>query len=388
MSVQLVIGFYAVISVMMIAFNLGYLEWERLRGWRLARRTAKMTAALQAEIARNLDFPTEEHRRYLERRLRSLAGMESFDRTMGSLAEKDEGASERYLRGISVVFERVIPHVPRRDPLRRAYVAALARRWYRERPAAAPVLRALQEDLRLTALYACQNAFEALVALGSPEDVARAMATLGEAGVAHSRRLVSETLLAYPGDPEELADVLLARFGGLSDPMRVCVINYLRLSGVGREGRGAGAPPDRYDFLRRLMTDAAADEDVRLACVRFFMRNAWNVALEPLVRMARDKDATHWEYAAVAALALSSYPYPKAVRTLKRCLRSPVYQVRFNAAKSLYGLGLSLDADLADVMGGRDRYAREMLLYRWRIERSHVAGRGAPAPGLEKGAAS
>lgn len=376
MNVQLVIGFYAAISLMMIAFNLAYLQWEQLRGRRLARRTDKMTAALQDEIAKNLDFPTEEHLRYLERRLRLLAGMESFDRTMERLARENKAASDRYLRGVAPVFDHVIPRCSRRDPLRRAYVAALARRWYRERPVDPAVLRALQEDLRLTALYARQNAFEALVALGAPEDIARAMETLGEASVAHSRRLVSETLLAYPGDSSELADALLARFDELSCPMRVCVINYLRLAGAGREGGGDGAPADRYVFVRGLMNDHDEDKDLRLACARFFMRNPWDPALEDLVGMAHDDDVTHWEYAAVATLALSSYPQAIAVSALKRCLRSPVYQVRFNAAKSLYDLGLSLEGDLADVMEGPDRYAREMLAYRWRLELGPSGGGG------------
>lgn len=388
MSVQLVIGFYAVISLMMIAFNLAYLQWEQLRGWRLARRTDKMTAALQDEIAKDLDFPTEEHRQYLERRLRLLAGMESFDRTMERLAREDGAASERYLSGVATVFDHVIPRHSRRDPLRRAYVAALAKRWYRGRPVAPAVLRALQEDLRLAALYARQNAFEALVALGSPEDIARAMETLGEAGVAHSRRLVSETLLAYPGEADELADALLARFGGLSDSMRVCVINYLRLSGAKRRGGNPAAPDDRYAFVKSLMNDGEADKDVRLACVRFFMRNRWASALEPLIHMARDDDPTHWEYAAVATLALSSYPQRPSVRALRHCLCSPVYQVRFNAAKSLYDLGLSLETDLADVMEGPDRYAREMLAYRWELERGPSGVADAPAPVPTQGGAS
>ena len=379
MNVQLVIGFYAVISLMMIVFNLSYLQWEKIRGWRLARRTARLTVALQDEIAKNLDFPTEEHCRWLERRLRSLAGMESFDRTMERVARQDAAVSERYLSGIAPVFERAVTHFSRREALKRAYVAALAKRWYRVRPASPSVIEALQSDLLLEALYARQNAFEALVALGSSDDIARATIALGGAGVAHSRRLVSETLLAYPGDADELADALLARFEELSDSMKVCAINYLRLSGAGRCGRDPAAPDDRYAFVKRLMNDEEAEKDVRLACVRFFMRNRWSPALESLIRMARDDDATHWEYAAVATLALSSYPQPLSVRTLKHCLRSPVYQVRFNAAKSLYDLGLTLEGDLAGVMAGSDRYAREMLLYRWRLEQGPSHGEAVTA---------
>ena len=46
-----------------------------------------------------------------------------------------------------------------------------------------------------------------------------------------------------------------------------------------------------------------------------------------------------------------------------------MYHVRFNAAQSLYKLGLNLETDLADVLNGPDRYARDMLLYRWEMEK-------------------
>ena len=382
MSVQIIIGFYAVISIMMMLFNLGFLQWERLRGWRLERRTAKMSSALQDEIAKNYGAPTEEHRRYLEGRLRFLAGMESFDLTMERLTREDRASSERYLSSISVVFEHVVPRCSRRDPLKRAYVATLARRWYRARPAAHSLLRSLGEDLRSAALFARQNAFEALVALGSPEDVARALVVLSEKEVIYGRRLLSEALLKYPGDPDGLADALLDDFDELSDPIRACVVNYLRLSGAGRRGGAEASVSDRYEFVKRLMNDSDADKDVRLACIRFFMSNSWVLALGSLVSLARDKDVARWEYAAVAARALSSYPNVRSVRTLKRCLRSPVYQVRFNAAKSLYDLGLSLETDLSDVMEGSDRYARDMLAYRWRLER----GGDEPSSASEGGA--
>lgn len=147
----------------------------------------------------NLGGPPEAHRRLLEHRLRSLPGLESFDRAMERLAEGAPEASERHLRGIAPVFERVVPSFSRRDALGRAYVAVLARRWYRAQPAAPVVMDALMEGVHFEALYTRQNAFEAIVALGAPDDVARAVAALGETDSAHGRRLVSEALLAYPG---------------------------------------------------------------------------------------------------------------------------------------------------------------------------------------------
>ena len=84
-------------------------------------------------------------------------------------------------------------------------------------------------------------------------------------------------------------------------PMRACVINYLRLSGAGREGRDPEAPADRRRFVKALMDDDREDQDVRLACVRYFMSRPWGPALESLLALAGEQDPTRWEYAAVAA---------------------------------------------------------------------------------------
>ena len=62
MSVQVIIGFYAIICLMMIIFNLSYLQIENIRNWYLSRQTMYLSKELQEEIARNLEFPTDEHR--------------------------------------------------------------------------------------------------------------------------------------------------------------------------------------------------------------------------------------------------------------------------------------------------------------------------------------
>lgn len=368
MSVQVIIGFYAIICLMMIIFNLSYLQIENIRNWYLSRQTMYLSKELQEEIARNLEFPTDEHRAMLRKKLRRLPGMESFDYTMEQLYKDSPKASEHYLNGISTVFEDLVPYFSKRDQLRRAYFAAITKRWYRARPCNPKLVDAFTGFIDSHALYTRQNALEAIVEIGSPKDISRAVHVLDSIKSEHSSRLVSETLLMYPGDRDDLADALLSEFDSFSLQMRVCFINFLRLSDSGRIGQ-EGAPEDRYRFIKNIMDDEEEELDLRLACARYFMHNPWNPALATLLRFARSDSAALWEYAAVAALVLASYPCPKTVRALKNCLRSPVYHVRFNAAQSLYKLGLDLETDLADMLNGPDRYARDMLLYRWEMEK-------------------
>lgn len=184
----------------------------------------------------------------------------------------------------------------------------------------------------------------------------------------HHPKLVTETALAFAGDAGKLEAELKDRFDGFLPHTQAAIINYLRMSGSG--------DPEK---LLGILEDDAADLEVRLACIRYFMRNHWEAAGEPLQRLVALDDPANWEYAAVAATALANYPSMEALGVLKRCLSSPSWFVRHNAAKTLYDWGLGLD-DLSDVMQGDDAYARDMLAYRWELERiARTAGSGAGA---------
>ena len=80
---------------------------------------------------------------------------------------------------------------------------------------------------------------------------------------------------------------------------------------------------------------------------------------------------------AVRATALAAYPGEDATDALVGAIYSSNWYVRSNAAASLTARGLEYD-DLVSVVGGSDRYVREMLLYqlefkRGKEERSGIA---------------
>ncbi len=370
MRIEWLIGLYLFVSLMMIAFNFGFLAYEKAHAKRFTQRTARIAELLGREIELNADFPTDEHKRTLERRMRQLSGMESFDLTMRHLEELDADKSERYLSNIAVVFDRLTHRFARKSDLHRAYFAYVLKRWYRQRPASDTVTQALLHYIREGSFYARQNAFEALAQVGSARAFADAVTLVERAGDFHHPKLVTETALAFAGEPEELEAEFKERFDGFKPHTQAAVINYLRMSGRGT--------PEK---LRALMEDEAVDLEVRLACIRYFMRNFWGPAEGALQKLAATDDPARWEYAAVAATALGNYPSIKGLAVLEHCLSSPSWFVRHNAAKTLYDWGLDLD-DLDDVVHGGDAYARDMLRYRWELER---IGRGEPSRTMAPG---
>lgn len=368
MIAQLIVWFYGSVSILVIAFNIASSVWGRLYERLLARWAGREAERFEEEVARSMEEgPSEGHLARVERRLRTLSGMESFDRVMEALGREDPGLRERYLARLAPVFDHLALRAPQGNVLRSAFASYLARRWYRADAPSEALMTYLRGQLSAPAVYARLNAFEAIVGLGSPNDIVHGLRDLGATGLVHSRRLASEALLDYRGDRDELASALLGAFPGLPTYGKLCVLSYLRLAHVGRYGVGGNARRDRWRLVRDVMSDEHEDREVRLACIRFFRSNVWMPVAKPLAAFARSGTG-EWEFAAVAATALASYPGADTVRALKGCLSSPVYQVRFNAARSLYELGLSLEDDLADVLEGPDRYARDMLRYRWQVE--------------------
>ena len=86
------------------------------------------------------------------------------------------------------------------------------------------------------------------------------------------------------------------------------------------------------------------------------------------MRLLRRDDASHWEYAAISASALSAYPGQETVDALLKAMNSVNWHIRNNASVSLQAHGLTYE-EMLRVLDGEDRYAREMLAYRLKARR-------------------
>lgn len=362
MSVELLIAFYIFVCVGMALFNLGFLAYEKIAGRRSEKKAKQIAEAFDEEIKRNVDFPTPLHIKVLERRMHRLSGMEAFDRVMDHLEESHPDSAQRYLRGVAVVFEHLTYYFANKKSLNRAYFCYIVKRWYRVRPASETVLESLLRLVRVGSFYERQNALEALAELGNAQALAKAIILIESDDVFHSPRLITEAAMAFSGDALELSLELKRHFGEMKPEGQVSVLNFLRMTGVGDEPAILG-----------LMTAPDTDKEVRLACMRYFSRHVNVQAKGIFLQMLANEKPAQWEYAAVAATALCGYEDEDVVPALKRALTSKTWYVRHNAAKSLYDKGLSLE-DMRDVLDGDDRFAADMVRYRWSFEDAAAGG--------------
>lgn len=302
MKIEWLIALYLFVSLMMIVFNFGFLFYEKVRARRFATRTVRMAESLSAEIERNAEFPTSEHKHLLERRMRHLAGMEAFDLTVEHLAALDADKSQRYLSNIGSVFDHLTYHFVKKSDLHKAYFSYVLKRWYRQSPASDTVVQTLLRFVSEGSFYVRQNAFEALAQVGSAHAFIEAVALVERGGDFHHSKLVTEAALVFAGDVQELEAELKERFAGFEPHTQAAIINYFRMSGRGE--------PEK---LQALLENENASIEVRLACIRYFARNFWEPVGETLRQFARCDDPSRWEYAAIAATALASYPSAEAL---------------------------------------------------------------------------
>lgn len=213
----------------------------------------------------------------------------------------------------------------------------------------------LLELLHEPSIYCRENAMQALYTAGDPAVLVRALRIIDASSLYYHSKLLSDGLLNYTGDTWELADALWEAFDAFQPWMQVTLLNYFRFS--------SGTHCER---VLALLNDGARDDEVRFSCLRYLGHYPYPPACADLLRYATPSENARWEYAAIASSVLASYPGAETAAVLERNLYHPNWYIRFNASKSLEQLGFGY-RDLIDVIEGHDRYASEILRYRFDV---------------------
>ena len=245
------------------------------------------------------------------------------------------------------------PHYEnQRDPIRYAFYLYVLKALDKMSGDTPPeVGQILLKALRVPNTYCRENALQAIYSSGSTELVLRALEIIDSEQIAHNRKLLSDGLLTFTGNKDELIDVLWDHFEAFDLNMQVVILDYIRF----------GSSSHR-DQMFDILTDETRSAELRFSCIRYFAKYPDKEAYPVLLEMASDLGNLRWEFPAIACTALASYPGEETVNTLKRALHVANWYVRYNAADSLARLGVGY-MDLIEIIDGNDRYAREILQF-------------------------
>ena len=359
MSVEILIYTYLSICAGMIVFNIVTVVLSR----RKRLRSFSASIRLELRIADEIDrLPASgevspAHLRYIERKLRRADNMAAFDAAMERLCLRRPAAQVRaYLTALDGVFIAMAERYCRRSEIEAAYFPYIVKKYRllggRNDKALETMLLSLLNE---PSLYCRENAMQAIYTAGDPDLVVQALRIVNAGSCYYSSKLLADGLLNFQGDKAALGEALWAAFETFHPWMQVTLLNYFRFS-------SGGYCPQVLSILN----DSTRDDELRFSCLRYFGRYPYEPARCDLLRYATPTAGVRWEYAAIASSALAAYPGEATAALLEQNLYHPNWYIRFNASKSLEQLGFGY-RDLIHVIEGHDRYAAEILRYRFDV---------------------
>ncbi len=209
-------------------------------------------------------------------------------------------------------------------------------------------------------VYVRENAFRAIISIGNPDCILLCLNTLNKTPSHQNEKLIGDDLLAFIGDHQLLADKLFKNFENFNYNIQVAIINYLRLLPKTKIDQ------NRYhERLLEYLKDVNLHKEVRIAIIRYFGKYTFNPVYEHLLSFLFEQDERQWEYAAISATSLRSYPGNRTTEALYSVVTSRNWYIRQNAAESL----ISLETELENAqIKNTDKYAAEMIFYRNEIK--------------------
>ncbi|MCQ2448772.1 MAG: HEAT repeat domain-containing protein [Clostridia bacterium] len=347
--VETLIYIYLLICVSMIVFNVVTIFVFHHQDKKLSRRSENFKQEIEDQIKHNA--PVDEE--YLKKKLKKVKYLTAFEKTLDRLFQEDEQQIREYIESIYPVFAYLTFEYLEKNQLQSAYFPFLIKKYGIFKGSGDVTLSTeLLKLVHSKNLYCKENALEAIYTIGNADAVLEALEILDRAEQYYHQKMVTDGLLNFSGDFEELADKLWQKFPRFTVNMKTSVLSYFRLHSDTQAAN-----------VLRVMNDNQEDREVRFCCIRYFARHKYQPAYQNLLDFTQytEKD---WEYAAISATALATYPGDKTIETLKDLLRNRNWYIRYNAAESLDRLGMDYES-LIDIFSGDDRYASEMLQYRF-----------------------
>lgn len=350
MKVEILIYAYLAVSAAMIGFNVVCIFMFRHNEQIISRRRDNYADIIRREMA--LPAISSKHKEFMTKSLSGVMGLLAFERSLEIIEKEDDNQLDRYLRQLVPVFRRLSSKYNPGNELRAAYFPYLIGKYKLFRGENIPELnRTLFEMLRHPSLYSRENAMSAICSIGNGENVMKALKILDHNEYYHHKKLITDGLMNYQGNKDELNMILWEHLGEFSVDMQTAILDYYRFS-----------TGNLCEEMLSLFSDDS-DKELKFCAIRYFGRYHYEPAYEYLIRCVEVIDEANWEYAAIAASSLAIYPSQRTVDALKSRLASRNWYVRYNSSMSLEALGLEY-ADMVDVFESRDRFAGEMMRYR------------------------
>ncbi|XKH50512.1 hypothetical protein LG275_13060 [Chryseomicrobium palamuruense] len=209
-------------------------------------------------------------------------------------------------------------------------------------------------------IYCRENALKALYAFGNSSAISDTFKALSEKGVSHNKKLLTDGLIGFQGNSQELATSLYKNLDTFGPTFQVASIDFFRHS----------AAHLKHDLIHLIKEDDK-NKDFTCSILRYYQKYPVQEYKPILIKYLNSSNEYRWECAATAATTLAHYPGTDTLHALKKGLHSKQWYVRLNSARSIASLQID-QSNLEDVLQGKDFYAKEQLVYHFTSFREKV----------------
>lgn len=351
-NIDSVIYFYMLICIALLIFNVGYIMQSNRKTRKRNKRILRWQKILieQMGLLEKSDTVSPEHQRFLVKKLTNIEQLIAFHEAILLYLEYGEG--RRYLELNHDVFQVLALAYTKKVPMEKAFFAYLMSIY---RPACGEkhdqLVEILLDFMRNSTVYCRENVLQAIYVMGNPVAVESAFHLLSDQELYHNPRLLSDGMMNFSGDKEDLAGRLWAQRHLFGEFIQVTIVQFAtQISSIFAD-----------TFLQALKSKDTMME-VRFAIIRYFQKNIYGEALPYLLFLAKEGGKLGEDLAIPACAALVAYPGEETEEALKQAIHSKNWYVRKNAATALIRLGIA-EKCLDELKLSKDRYAEEMLSY-------------------------
>lgn len=358
MKIEVMIYVYLAICIGMILFNIVSAVLSRSRDKRISETNKRFNDRIRNELAfleqnRNIHI---SHKKYLSKKLKRIGNMRSFDMMLESEYTEDPELVQQYLHSLNGVFVSLTISYCKKEAMEAAFFPYIIKKYriLQGRPFNS-IMDMLYSLLTEPSIYCRENAMQAIYTTGDTDCVLKALKIVDNPNRFYHDKLITDGLMNFDGSFSKLNTALWEAFEDFSVQMQLALLNYFRFS-----------HGDHCERILQLMTDKNRDDEIKFACIRYFGKYRFDKAYPYLLQYADCRNDARWEYCAIASSALSTYPCEKTTERLKANLYHRNWYIRFNSSQALEKMGLTY-IDLIDIVEGNDRYASEILRYRFDV---------------------
>lgn len=335
----------------MLFFDIACIFIRKLNDSRMKKIEKRMMILVNKEKGTKVSL---NHQKKLIKKLKKVNYFIAFRNILERMNEKERVV---YLKNLKYTIIKIVPYYHKKEIIKETYFVHFLKEYayiYSDNDNA--IIHYLISAITANSVYLRENALNALYQVGKVSYLLEAFEKMNYLQIHHHHKLITDGLLKFQGNMEELTESLIQNIKEYSEEYQVAFINFFSYQKISCEEK-------LYTILKNKNTS----KEVRIACIRYFS----NVIYEPVTELLYEllhQSKLDWEYAAIAASTLSHYKSEKTTDELTSALTSHNWYVRNNAAISL--TKTNSDSKLYQILKKlEDKYALDALTYQIRMQR-------------------